>query len=531
MAESRQPTPAELAAVEPEELDSGPAADPTGEALDRRLFLRGRGLREHTARGAIVNGLFQIGLAGISLIRNVAVAAFLTASEFGLWGLIVTTLITLAWLKQIGIADKFVQQDEEDQVAEFQKAFTLELAYTGLFYVLVFVALPLYGVIYGRPEIIVPGIVLSLALLGSALQTPLWIAYRQMRFVRQRTLESIDPVVSTIVMIAMAVAGYGYWSLIVGVLAGSFCGALAAVLTCPYPIRLRYDRGTLRRYFSFGWPLLVSSAAGLVVVQGAVIIGNYTVGLAGVGAIGLAGIVARFSDRVDQIVSLTIYPAVCAVKDRTALLFEAFVKSNRLALMWGLPFGVGLALFATDLVDHVLGPTWIEAEPLLVAFGLILGFGQVAFNWTLFMNAIGRTKPMAIEGGFIVAVFAVVTAPAMILWGLDGYIVGMVATLLVQLALRGYFLGKLFEGFRILPHLVRAMAPSVPAVAAVLAVRALDGGGERSLEQSLSQLGLYVVVTAIATLAFERRLLREIAGYLGRRRSLPRGTGEGALTG
>ena len=531
MAESRQPTPAELASVEPDELDSGSAADPTaGEALDRRLFLRGRTLREHTARGAIVNGLFQVGLAGVGLLRNVAVAAFLTASEFGLWGLIVTTLITLAWLKQIGISDKYVQQDESDQVGAFQKAFTLEMAYTGLFYVVVFAALPLYAAIYGRPEIIVPGLVLSLALLGSALQTPLWIAYRQMRFVRQRALESIDPVVSTVVMIALAVAGYGYWSLIIGVLAGSACGALAAVVTCPYPLRLRYDRGTLREYFSFGWPLLVSSASGLVVVQGAVIIGNYTVGLAGVGAIGLTGIVARFSDRVDQIVSLTIYPAVCAVKDRTALMFEAFVKSNRLALMWGLPFGVGLALFAADLVDHVLGPTWAEVEALLVAFGLILGFGQVAFNWTLFMNAVGNTRPMAIEGGFVVAVFVAVTAPAMFLWGLDGYIVGMVVTLLVQLVLRGYFLGKLFEGFRILPHLVRAMTPSVPAVAAVLVARALAGGGERSLEQALGELVLYIAVTVIATLAFERRLLSEIVGYL-RRRSLATGAGEGALTG
>ena len=31
------------------------------------------------------------------------------------------------------------------------------------------------------------------------------------------------------------------------------------------------------------------------------------------------------------------------------------MKSNRLAMMWGIPFGVGLALFAADLVHHVIG--------------------------------------------------------------------------------------------------------------------------------------------------------------------------------
>ena len=41
---------------------------------------------------------------------------------------------------------------------------------------------------------------------------------------------------------------------------------------------------------------------------------------------------------------------MCAVADRTELLFETFVKSNRLALMWAMPSGLGLALFAPDLV-------------------------------------------------------------------------------------------------------------------------------------------------------------------------------------
>lgn len=49
-------------------------------------------------------------------------------------------------------------------------------------------------------------------------------------------------------------------------------------------------------------------------------------------------------------------------------MFESFVKSNRLALMWGAPFGVGLSLFA-DLVDHGIGDEWKPAVGLLQAFG------------------------------------------------------------------------------------------------------------------------------------------------------------------
>src|SRR3712207_7244809 len=48
----------------------------------------------------------------------------------------------------------------------------------------------------------------------------------------------------------------------------------------------------------------------------------------------LATTISQFSNRVDDVVTDTLYPAICAVKDRRELLFESFWKSNRLALLW-----------------------------------------------------------------------------------------------------------------------------------------------------------------------------------------------------
>ena len=63
------------------------------------------------------------------------VAAFLSRSEYGIWGILVVVLVSLLWLKQVGIGDKYVQQREGDQALAFQKAFTLELAFNALFMV------------------------------------------------------------------------------------------------------------------------------------------------------------------------------------------------------------------------------------------------------------------------------------------------------------------------------------------------------------------------------------------------------------
>ncbi|MGI8461307.1 MAG: oligosaccharide flippase family protein [Solirubrobacterales bacterium] len=516
---------------EPSEPTPEPSAFPAGvddpatppDPYADRFALGGRSLRQHAARGALINSGFQVGIVGLGLIRNVAVAAFLTAAEFGFWALLISTLMTLAWLRQVGIGDKYIQQDDPDQVAAFQKAFTLELAYTSCFFVFVVAALPVYALIFDRSDIILPGLVLALSFLGLALQTPVWIAWRQMRFVRQRLLESIDPLVSTVAVITLAIAGAGYWALVLGLVAGSFAGAVAAVTTCPYPLRLRYDRGTLREYISFSWPLFAASASALVVVQGTVIVGNYTVGLAGIGAIGLASQVARFADQVDGIISRTIYPAICAVKDRIDLLRESFIKSNRLALIWGLPVGVGLTLFAPDLVDHVLGVTWQPAVPLLQGFGLIFAFRQAGFNWMLFFNARGVTRPAAVEGVLIVAVFAAVTVPMLFVVGLDGYLVGAAATVAVQLAVRAWYLGRLFEGFSFLAHLGRAFAPTAIAAAILIPLR-VPFEGDVPLGEMFAEIALYVVVALVATAVIERRLLGEAIGYL---RSSSAGSAEG----
>src|SRR3712207_2029885 len=126
-------------------------------------------LRHEVARGTVINTAFQIGLAVVNLVKRFAVAAFLTREEFGVWGIILATLITLAWLKQVGIMDKYVQQSDADQELAFQRAFTLELAVSGAYFLIVCAALPPLSAAYGHAEIIGPGLVLATSVLITAL--------------------------------------------------------------------------------------------------------------------------------------------------------------------------------------------------------------------------------------------------------------------------------------------------------------------------------------------------------------------------
>jgi O-antigen/teichoic acid export membrane protein len=482
--------------------------------------LKGRSLRAHAARGTIVNAFFDIGLSSLNLIRGFVVAGFLTANDYGLWGILVVALGTLLWLKQAGIGDKFIQQDEADQELAFQKAFTLEAAFTGIFMLIMLAAIPLIAFVYGQEKLVLPALAMVAILPAGVLQTPLWIAYREMRFVRQRVLQGIEPVVGFFVAIGLAAAGAGYWALILGVLVGVYASGIAAIAVSPYPLRFRYEPGTLREYASFSWPLLAAGGSGLVIAQTSILFGEKHLGLAAAGAMTLAATISQYANRVDAVVTGTLYPAICAIRDRTELLFESFVKSNRLGLMWAVPFGVGLALFASDLIHFGIGDKWHEALPLLQVYGLIAAAYHLGYNWDAYFRARGETRPIGIAAAISMVVFLVAAIPLLYIWGLKGFAAGVAIQGAAHIACRWYFLRRLFRGLSMAPHAIRAISPTVPAAGAILLTRAVESG-HRTLGLALGEVALYVLVTIVATLFLERRLLQEVTKYLREGRARP----------
>jgi len=486
----------------------------------RDIDVRGGTLRSHAARGTIVNTAFTVGLATLNLLRGLVVAAFLAPSDFGVWGILVIGLGALSWLKQVGLSEKYVQQDEADQEAAFQKAFTLELLVNAVLAVVLLAALPLAALVYGEDKIVVPGLVCILVLPAVVLQTPVWVFYRRMDFVRQRTLQAIDPIVGFVVAVVLAAAGAGYWAFVISMVAGAWANALVVWRKSPYPLRVRYDRLTAREYVRFSWPLFASSVGLVIMAQGTLIAANRSLGLAAVGALSIANSFSSYTHRVDEVITTTLYPAICAVRDRIDVLTETFVKSNRLTLMWGVPFGIGLALFAPDIVGFVIGRRWEFAVGVIQASGFVAAINHVAFNWAAFHRALDRTRPIAVATWIGLASYAVVVIPLLIAEGLAGYAIGIVVAGVVQLFVRGWFMHRLLRSFDVVRHTLRAALPTLPAAGAVLLARIAEPW-YRSLVLAIAELVLYAVVTAAATWVLEKGLLREAVGYLRRRQSAP----------
>ncbi len=472
-------------------------------------------LRHRVARGTIVNSLYLLFVNALTIVQGLLAARLLGAAEYGLWGLLLIIFGTLSYLGSVGLNDKYIQQDHSDQQAAFQVAFTLQAVLCTFLALIALVAVPLSALLYDAPEILLPGLLTALAMPLIAFETPVWVFYRRMDFARTRLLASVRPVVMFVVTIPLAAAGLGFWSLVIGSIAGVVAGAVAAVLVSPHKLRLRYERGAVREYTSFSWPVLVSSLMSVVTFQVPAAIVSRTIGAAGIGAITLTAQITQYTRRVDQVVTHALYPAICAVRDRRDLLFESFSKSNRLAVLWGFPVGVGVSLFAGELVIFVLGEQWELAVPLIQVLGLAAAIDQIGFNWTAFARARGETRILAVQSGLVFVAVLGVGVPLVLLHGLSGYAMGIAAGTLVALGVRLVYLTRLFPALDLVNHVLGAIAPTAVAAGAVLVSRATLPSGGGAI-RTTAELLAYLAIALVTTWGTERDLLKEAVGYLRR---------------
>jgi O-antigen/teichoic acid export membrane protein len=477
---------------------------------DRFSFPRSE-LRRRTLRGVVVTSGFMIAIDGLVLIQGLVVTRLLGPSEIGLYGIVSTFVVSIVALKRVGIDEAFVQQEESDQKAEFERAFTLELALGTVFTALICALAPAVAAVYRDSRLLPLTLALAYLPLTFALQAPMWIFFRRMDYARQRSLQATQLLVGVIVTVPLAAAtDLGVWSIVIGQVAGYMAAVAVGLALSPYRLRLRFDRASARRYLRFSGPVLVATLGALAVAQGQVLAFKLHAGLAAAGFITLAVTLTRYVDRADQIVTSSIYPAICAIQDRPEAQEELFVKSNRATLAWVLPFSAAVVLFAPDLVSLVLGDRWQPAVVLLQGLAVAGAIQQLGFNWFSFYRARGETRPPAVEAVVGAVAFAALAVPGLLVDGSDGFVIGRVAAVVIATGVRWFYVRRLLPGVRASGLLAPALIPLAQATIAVMAVRLATWGGNRELWQVLVEAALFLGVYGISVWHRERALIGEL---------------------
>jgi len=149
-------------------------------------------LRTRTVRGALVTGGFLIAIDLLVVAQGLIVTRLLGPELIGLYGIVTVTTMTVVALKRVGIDEAYVQQDEEGQEREFQRAFTLELATSLAFTALLCALAPAIAAVYGDDRLLALMLATAYLPLAFALLAPQWVFTRRMDYGRQRALQALN---------------------------------------------------------------------------------------------------------------------------------------------------------------------------------------------------------------------------------------------------------------------------------------------------------------------------------------------------
>ena len=348
-------------------LPKAPHGPPTEERLDQKTL--DRSLVRGVAWTGAVKWLTQLA----AWVATWTVARILTPDDFGLVGLAAVyfgflTLISEAGLGMTVIALRDLRGDRLNEMHTFG-------ALMGLvgFALSCLAAFPI-AAFYGEPALRGIVVVMSANFIVMSLRTvPQAVLQRDLHFKRFAAIDGINAMTTAVVSVALAVAGFRYWSLVIGTLAGS---TIATVFTLAWkPLAFRWPRfAELRDTLRTSREILVSSIAWYVSQSADFVVAGKLLGKAAAGTYTFAWNVAySLVEKVTQLVNGVTSSIFSAAKHDRALLTRYITRITGALAFILLPATAGVALVARELILGVLGVQWTGAITPLVLLVLYAG--------------------------------------------------------------------------------------------------------------------------------------------------------------
>ena len=339
-------------------------------------------------------------------------ARLLDPKDFGLVGMVTAITGILNLFRDFGLSSATVQRVEVTD-RQVSTLFWINLVVGAILSLLLAAASPIVAWFYHEPRLVLVTIVLSLSFLFNAagIQHSAMLQ-RQMRFTTLATIEVASWAVSVAAGITMALAGWGYWSLVVMAvvlpLSSTICLWFATMWMPGPPARNAGIRSMMR----FGGMVTLNSLIVYVAYNlDKVLLGRFW----GAEAIGIYGRAYQLinipTDNLNSSVGEVAFSALSRVQDDMERLKSYFLKGYSLVLALTVPITIAGAVFANDLIHVVLGPKWSATAPIFRLLApTILIFALInPLAWLLFSTGlVGRSvrivcvvAPLVITAYFI----------------------------------------------------------------------------------------------------------------------------------
>ncbi len=323
-------------------------------------------LRERAIRGGFARVSAQTIFFVLRVGALMVLARLLDPKEFGLVGMVTAFTGVLNLLRDFGLSTATVQRATitDEQISTL---FWVNILVGVILALLLSGFAPIISSFYHEPRLFWVTIVLASGIVFNAAGVQhSALLQRQMRFTALATIQIVSLLVSTLLGICLAVAGYGYWALVVMSvilpLVATACFWLATSWV-PGPPRKKIG---LRPLLHFGGMVTLNSLVGYLAYNlDKILLGRYW----GAEILGLYGrsyqIIIIPTDNLNSAVGEVAFAALSRVQDDPKRLKSYFLKGYSLVVAFTVPITIIIALFSHDLVMVILGPKWNDAAAIL----------------------------------------------------------------------------------------------------------------------------------------------------------------------
>lgn len=349
-----------------------------------------------TKNQVIVNFIWKLaercGSQVITFVVSIILARLLLPEDYGKIALCMVFILLLQVFTDSGLGTALIQKKDPD-VLDYSSVFYANMVIAVALYGMMYAAAPQIARFYQMPDLMPVIRVLSLVLLGNALQN-VQQAYISKHMIFKRFFYSTmgASLASAVVGIILAYGGYGIWALVAQQLLSRYVGAAILWLTVPFHPGFAFSWGRLKCLYAFGWKMLASAL--LETSYGNLrnlIIGRMysatDLAFYNQGELFPKVIVNNINASIDSI----LLPAMASEQDNR----ERIKGMTRRAIMTSTyimaPMMMGLAFCAEPIVRLVLTEKWINCVPFLRIFCITYMFYPIHTANLNAITAMGRS--------------------------------------------------------------------------------------------------------------------------------------------
>ena len=454
-------------------------------------------LKQKAFTGLVWSIIQSSGSQAFSLIIFLLLARLLTPETFGLIALANVFLAFMQIFLEQGFAKALIQrQDIEPE--HLDSAFWSQVGCGVLLTIITFFTAGLVAEVFDQPKLIPILHWLSwLFIINSLSKVHNALLSREFAFKVIALRSLLGTVISGIVGITMAFAGYGVWSLVALNLVSELVSLLVIWQAIDWRPKLRFSPQHFQDLFSFGMYLIAFKFIKFFDKRSDNLLIGYFLGEAALGYYAIAyRILESMTELLVNTVNKVALPTFSRLQAEPERFRQLFYKTTQFTCLIAFPTYLGVSIFAPELIVSLFGKQWIPATGAMQ----ILSFEGIVLSVSLFHRTVFMSmgKPSwIVRIGLFNATANVIACLIAVRWGIIAVAIAYVISSYLVFPVSQWAVNKLIK-IPLRTYLQQLVTPLVSSAIMIAAISVV----KYFLAEAIDPKLLIVVGTSIGILVY-----------------------------